>query len=121
MKHEMGHKLGGVMSRMLGMMGQDPKDILTDAEIQKLLSETFKKFDKDNSGLLELPEFVKAWKFLGLKGSDAEINRSFSTVDTDGSGKIDIGEFSKAIKGSRAAELSLTVLLTKMDGELEGM
>merc|ERR1719192_2087290 len=37
------------------------------------------------------------------------------------SGKIDRFEFSKAIKDNRTEELSLTVLLTQMDGHLEGM
>merc|ERR1712048_69575 len=32
-----------------------------------------------------------------------------------------MGEFSKAIKGSRMAELSLTVLVENMDGHLEGL
>eukprot|EP00492_Amphilonche_elongata_P002519 TRINITY_DN2772_c0_g1_i1.p1 TRINITY_DN2772_c0_g1~~TRINITY_DN2772_c0_g1_i1.p1 ORF type:complete len:80 (+),score=22.57 TRINITY_DN2772_c0_g1_i1:117-356(+) len=37
------------------------------------------------------------------------------------SGKIDRLEFVQAIKNNRTEELSLTVLLTQMDGHLEGM
>ena len=85
------------------------------------LRETFKKFDIDNSGILEKPEFVKAWNFLGLNGSDAEIERAFESVDTDRSGKIDRGEFKRAIKEARTTELSLTVILSQMDGHLEGL
>ncbi len=48
----------------MNVMGQNPEDILTSAEINKLLSAAFKKFDDDNSGQLEAPEFVKAWQFL---------------------------------------------------------
>ena len=39
----------------------------------------------------------------------------------DGSGVVDRIEFCDAIKGSRMAELNLSVLLTQMDGHLEGM
>ena len=37
------------------------------------------------------------------------------------SGLVDVNEFKNAIKHSRTAELSLSVLLTQMDGHLEGM
>merc|ERR1719494_546549 len=39
----------------------------------------------------------------------------------DNSGFIDKSEFIKAIKGSRVEELSLGLLLTKMDGHLDGL
>ena len=42
MKGEMSGKMGAVMSKMMNIMGQDPEDILTDEEIQKLLNATFK-------------------------------------------------------------------------------
>ena len=67
------------------------------------------------------PEFIQAWQSLGLKGTDDEIKRSFTDVDTDNSGKVERLEFMKAIKGSRMAELSLSVLMTQMDGQLEGL
>ena len=121
MKKETGAQFGNMFGKMLSIMGKDPKDLLTDEQINKLLLETFKKFDKDNSGELETPEFIKAWRFLGLKGSDKEIGRSFGSVDTNHSGKIDRFEFASAIKNNRTEELSLTVLLTQIDGHLEGM
>ena len=64
---------------------------------------------------------MKAWEFLGLKGSQDEISRGCDGVDTDGSGKISQTEFVTAIRESRSTELSLTVLLSQMDGHLEGM
>merc|ERR1712043_15046 len=108
-------------NKMLGMMGCDPKDLLSDAEIEKVLTATFNKFDNDGSGELEQPEFRKAFKHLGLEGSVAEQNRALKEVDVDGSGKIGLNEFKNAIKNSRSAELSLTVILQNMDGQLEGL
>jgi hypothetical protein len=58
---------------------------------------------------------------LGLSGQPAEIDRAFKAVDVDSSGKIDRDEFSQAVKDSRLAELSLTVLVEGMDGHLEGL
>merc|ERR1711879_1048427 len=102
-------------------MGQDPRDLLTDAQIEKLLNGTFDKFDKNGSGQLEKPEFRKAWEFLGLVGAVEEMNEVFDKVDTDNSGIISRSEFKAAILDSRSTELSLTVLLNNMDGQLEGL
>merc|ERR550534_3550406 len=102
-------------------MGQDPEDILTDEEIEKLLNATFKKFDKDGSNRIEEKEFIQAWKFLGLQGSEQEISRSFRQVDVDSSGYLDRREFSDAVRNSRNEELSLALLLGQMDGHLEGL
>ena len=81
----------------------------------------FKKFDRDGSGELEKPEFHKAWEFLGLSATRDEVDQAFKGVDVDGSGIISIVEFMQAIKDSRSAELSLGLLVEKMDGHLEGM
>merc|ERR1712187_477771 len=81
MKGEMDGQLGGVMSRIMSIMGTNAEDLLTDEEIDKILHETFSKFDKDNSGRLEQKEFVKAWEFLELKGSRDEINAAYLKVD----------------------------------------
>ena len=61
MKKNMDGSLGKVIGSMMSMMGVDPEDILTDEEDTKLLSQTFKKFDKDGSGALEKTEFFKSW------------------------------------------------------------
>ena len=121
MKKKMNGSLGKVMSKMLGILGQDARDLLTDAQIAKLLNGTFDKFDRDNSGILEIEEFHKAWAFLGLSGTPTEIDRAFKAVDVDSSGKVDRDEFAQAVKDSRLAELSLTVLVEGMDGHLEGL
>jgi hypothetical protein len=101
MKKNSDGSLGKVIGSMMSMMGVDPEDILTDEEVTKLLSETFKKFDKDGSGALEKKEFFKAWDFLGLKGTQAEIENAYNGVDTDGSGYVDKMEFIGAIMGAR--------------------
>merc|ERR1712156_125047 len=119
MKGEMGKTVGSLIGKMMGIMGKSPEDLLTEEQIQKLLSETFKKFDKDGSNAMELREFNQAWEFLGLQGSPEEIKAAFSSVDKDNSGVVDRLEFCEAVKGSRMAELSLSVLLTQMDGHLE--
>jgi len=121
MKRDMNGKLGNVMSKMLSIMGQNPEDLLTDEEISKLLSQTFTKFDTDGSNKLESSKFFKGWEFLQLRGNDEEIGRAFASVDTDSSGFVDRDEFVAAIKNSRTTELSLSVLLTQMDGHLEWM
>ena len=48
---------------------QDPMDLLTAEQIDKVLTETFNRLDNDGSGELEILELRKAWEFLGLKGS----------------------------------------------------
>ena len=66
MKKEMGGQVGKAIGKMLAIMNQNPEDILTEDEINNLLNATFKKFDKDGSGRLELPEFHKAYLDLKL-------------------------------------------------------
>ena len=64
MKKEMGGNMSKLMGKMFKIFGQDPAELLTDAQIEKIFNATFDKFDKDGSGELELPEFRKAWRFL---------------------------------------------------------
>jgi Ca2+-binding EF-hand superfamily protein len=105
MKGEMNSQLGKVMNKMMGIMGADPMDVLTDEEVDRLLTQTFQKFDKDGSGQLERPEFHQAWEFLGLEGSVDQMNRAFDGGDVDRSGIVDRREFCEAIRGNRLAEL----------------
>ena len=56
----------------------------------------------------------EAWMFLGLKGSEDEIQDSFASVDTNNSGLVDIDEFKTAIKSDRLMELNMTSLFEKL-------
>jgi Ca2+-binding EF-hand superfamily protein len=121
MRGEMGKSMGGLMSKMLGIIGKRPEDLLTEEQIQKLLVETVDAFDKDGSGGLEYPEFKDAFESLGLVASETELRDAFKKVGTDGSGVVDQSEFVLAVKDSRMAELSLNVIVSNMDGSLAGL
>merc|ERR1712048_730362 len=104
MKAEVGDQMNALIANLLNV---DPKDVLTDEEINRHLTEAFNKFDKDGSGEMGQWEFTQAWIFLGLKGSEDEINDSFKSVDRNHSGLIDLDEFKNAIKSDRLMELNL--------------
>jgi Ca2+-binding EF-hand superfamily protein len=120
-KKKMNKDMGALISKMMSAMGQDPSELLTEQQINRILSETFKKFDTDNTGLLERPEFHEAWAFLGLDGEREEVDGAFDSVDSDKSGKIDEKEFTWAVSSNRMADLSMSVILTQMDGKLDGL
>ena len=103
-----------MINKLMSAMGQDPTDLLTEQQINQVLEETFKKFDNDNSGILERPEFHKAWEFLGFDGSVEEVNTAFNGVDSDNSGMVDKNEFMFAVTTSRMADLSLSVIFLKV-------
>eukprot|EP00492_Amphilonche_elongata_P001168 TRINITY_DN1704_c0_g1_i1.p1 TRINITY_DN1704_c0_g1~~TRINITY_DN1704_c0_g1_i1.p1 ORF type:complete len:192 (-),score=57.63 TRINITY_DN1704_c0_g1_i1:126-701(-) len=109
-KSQVSAEINALMSNMLNM---DPKDFLTDEEIDAHLQEAFDKFDEDGSGVLGKWEFTQAWLFLGLKGSDDEIAEAFHSVDKNESGTIDANEFKTAIKSERMVELNLRGVLEK--------
>ena len=120
-KNQIQDQMGNVMGKMLGMMGQAVEDMMTGEQIEKLLIATFNKFDADRSGQLEYDEFKQAFFDLGLNGTEKEIQEAFKKVDADGSGFVDRVEFTNAVKSSRMAELSLNVLISQMDGKLDGL
>jgi Ca2+-binding EF-hand superfamily protein len=121
MKGDMNSSLNSVIGKVMSVMGQDARDLMTDEQISKVLIATFKKFDTDGSGGLEYPEFQAAFESLGLVASPAELQDAFKKVDTDGSGVVDQTEFVIAVKDSRMAELSLNVIVQQMDGSLDGL
>jgi hypothetical protein len=118
MKADVTSDMNALMSNLLGM---DPRDVLSEAEIDGHLEEAFKKFDEDGSGEMGTWEFTQAWFFLGLKGSEEEIQEAFKGVDTDKSGLVDINEFNQAIKSERMAELNLKHVLGKMGVNLQNV
>jgi Ca2+-binding EF-hand superfamily protein len=54
---------------------------------------TFKKFDSDSSGSLDISEFDNVIRSLGAEFSDEEIAAAISELDSDHSGKIEQEEF----------------------------
>eukprot|EP00492_Amphilonche_elongata_P000653 TRINITY_DN1379_c0_g1_i1.p1 TRINITY_DN1379_c0_g1~~TRINITY_DN1379_c0_g1_i1.p1 ORF type:complete len:235 (-),score=100.42 TRINITY_DN1379_c0_g1_i1:2-649(-) len=105
----------GIVSGLFdGVTGVDAKDVLSDAEIIEHLTEAYKKFDSSGDQKLNKWEFTQAWTYLGLKGSEAEVNRAFDDVDSDKSGFVDLKEFIDTIKSERMTELSLNHVLKRM-------
>ena len=68
-KKKMNKDMGSLITQMMSAMGQDPKDLLTEQQITLVLEETFNKFDADNSGILERPEFHKVLILINLERS----------------------------------------------------
>ena len=54
---------------------------------------TFKKFDKDSSGNLDVNELRELVVSLGARFTDQEMNEAMRELDTDGSGEVDEHEF----------------------------
>ena len=106
---------------MTNMLNMDPRDFLSDEEIDAHLQSAFNKFDEDGSGALGKWEFTQAWLFLGLKGTDEEISEAFDSVDKNQSGTIDAKEFKMAIKSERMIELNLRGVLEKMGVQMNNM
>merc|ERR1719210_1370474 len=114
------------MAKMIGkinaLAGMDAVKFMTEAEMDKILYDVFKKFDVDGSGTMALPEFKVAWrKELNLGGSDAEIAKAFRDVDVDNSGVIERPEFKQAIKGERLAELNMKVIASNMENSIDSL
>jgi len=63
------------------------------------ISDSFSRFDTDNSGKIDRQEFQQAMHTLGLRVSDDEYDVLFKKCDSDGSGEISLDEFSHMIKG----------------------
>eukprot|EP01052_Picozoa_sp_SAG31_P024735 SAG31_NODE_2124_length_6401_cov_2.039829_3_plen_879_part_00 len=60
----------------------------------KKLRKLYDSVDTNNNGVLEMREFKKlAFKKLGFKGTEEEVEQSFKTCDADNSGNIDWNEF----------------------------
>merc|ERR1712037_630780 len=111
MQSEVGAQMNGLISSLFEVY---PSEVLSDAEIEKYLTEAFEKFDEDNSGKLGEWEFKQAWSFLGLKGSEDEISDAYKAVDKDNSGLIDLQEFITAIKSERLLELNMKTVFDKL-------
>ena len=117
MKSEVQDQIGGLMT---GLLGLRPEDVLSDEEITQHLTDAFNKFDEDNSGEIGRWEFQQAWFFLGLKGTQSELDEAFTKVDTNRSGMIDLNEFVDAIRNERMVELNLKNVFDRLGVKVSG-
>jgi Ca2+-binding EF-hand superfamily protein len=65
----------------------------TDKQQEIIAKNTFKNFDKDNSGTITSAELVDIVSSLGVNFSDEELEEALAELDTDRSGSIDQNEF----------------------------
>mmetsp|Transcript_1472 Transcript_1472/g.2108 ORF Transcript_1472/g.2108 Transcript_1472/m.2108 type:complete len:156 (+) Transcript_1472:237-704(+) len=69
--------------------------------------EAFMKFDKDNSGTIDLAELKETLSAMGQKPTDEELFLMISQVDDDGSGEIEFSEFLKLILSQKLQRAEL--------------
>ena len=62
------------------------EDVLSEEEIVQHLTEAYHKFDSSGDQELDKFEFTKDWVYLGLRGTEAEIDDAFLEVDANKSG-----------------------------------
>eukprot|EP01052_Picozoa_sp_SAG31_P029820 SAG31_NODE_3001_length_4799_cov_3.189362_2_plen_1003_part_00 len=65
----------------------------------------FNACDEDNSGTMDVDEFDKAMKRLGLGLSQSQMNELVSVFDEDGNGQIEVSELTSSIDGTLAKKL----------------
>jgi len=76
----------------------------TDGKVKKLDPYiTFQIWNKSGTGVLNLSEFREAFKSLGIKVSNKEIDALFRSADTNGDGTIDYEEFFTIYNAAGAA------------------
>ena len=62
------------------------------------ISSTFKKFDKDHSGTIDVGELRAALQHMGLKTNTAEAAQLMAQYDADKSGQIDMAEWATLVE-----------------------
>ena len=66
------------------------------------MGKVFKQFDTDSDGVLDIDEFKRAFRALGLKnreGAKYEVDQAmFNSFDTNGDGKVSVEEFNTNMK-----------------------
>eukprot|EP00440_Ansanella_granifera_P051785 gb/GFBE01056144.1/.p1 GENE.gb/GFBE01056144.1/~~gb/GFBE01056144.1/.p1 ORF type:complete len:1182 (+),score=250.71 gb/GFBE01056144.1/:1-3546(+) len=70
------------------------------------LEETFKKFDKQRKGEIEVKELAQVLTYLGHQSSMEDCRKVAEQVDLDGAGTIDLQEFLMCMRIFRDRELS---------------
>merc|ERR1711881_451766 len=67
-------------------------------------AQMFKEMDADNSGTIELNEFINACRATNPKFRESKAREVFAQVDVDDSGKLDLLEFLDAINSMAQGE-----------------
>lgn len=66
---------------------------LNDVDKDDILQESFKVFDRDNSGTIGVAELHRVMKLLGQDFRDFEIQAMIRAVDIDGDGAVNYEDF----------------------------
>ena len=90
MKFREAHAEGGLRSRK--SLRKKPS-LKTTGDPRADAKACFLQFDIDESGELDIYEFMSAMKELGLGFTYKDAKTLFSKIDTDGSGTMDLDEF----------------------------
>ena len=71
---------------------------LEDCDPEDILLESFKVFDRDNSGFIGVSELDRVFKLLGQEFKDYEIEAMIKAADADGDGLVGWDDFTKMMK-----------------------
>ncbi|XP_077989345.1 uncharacterized protein LOC144443678 [Glandiceps talaboti] len=103
------------LGNVLKSLGQNPSE----SDVEELI----KKFDTDESGTVEVEEFVKLMApMVKFPKCEEDVRASFKVFDVDGSGYITADELRhvKAILGSSLSDEEVEAKMTKMDKDGDG-
>lgn len=71
---------------------------IEDCDPEDILLESFKVFDRDNSGFIGVSELDRVFKLLGQEFKDYEIEAMIKAADSDGDGLVGWDDFTKMMK-----------------------
>ena len=96
------------------------KDVEVNKEVKELIiSEAFELFDTDGSGSIDIKEFKKLIKSLGIEKDQKEITELWKEYDKDNSGYIDKKEFRQMMidkfTGDQSIKTHLSTVFTLYD------
>ena len=89
----------------------------------KEVEDMIRKYDTDNSGVIEFEEFIEIYKSLkGKTVSVDEVTRAFNYFDSDGSGYIDRNEFTHFLSkfGKHLSEEDIEKFFNSVDTDKDG-
>ena len=89
---------------------QAAKAAAAQAERQRDAQALFEALDVDNSGMIDMNEFLRLQSVGGLQMSRAELKALFHAKDADGNGTLDIEEFKQLCADSKLLEHKQAIL-----------